>query len=247
MDGLAIARLTGASLYYVAFMVYGAIVSFLPEGREWHPLRGILYDNLVVTGLNALLYTYLADSGDARVIFLVYSFSCVYLAQSMLRILTLRAYLESYRNVSSNEQYVEERRDQLRTLSILIFITLIAGFVIVLLPGLTLRYVVFVLDFGPFFLSVLLLIMESYRFNRSRGTTAGSWAMLLVYGTLIFWFGYPLVQILGPDFTGTISALARDSSYLSLDVVTKHLFMLLSAIYTCLIIRQSKSRDFRVL
>lgn len=261
MEPLDIARFVGASFYFVEFVAYAVGTILAPEGRQWHPLRGILYDNLVVTGLNMLLYSYLASGGSPDYIFLVYAFSCVYLAISMLRVLTLRAYLSTIAVLGTGAvvsgpngvaggdalRYTEARRDQLNNLSILIFVTLITGFIIVLLPDLTVRYTLFVLDFVPFGLALVLLVTEANRFNRTQAGTSAAAApstltYILVYGTLLVWVGYPIVMLLGPEFTAVLSATGRDTGYISLDVVTKHLFMAASAAITLVTIREVGQR-----
>lgn len=227
MDVYAILRLVASVAFLIEFCAY-AILAYVRSAPRYHALNEVLYDNMIVTGLNAFLYAYLANSGELQYIWLVYPFSCVFLAISFYRVLTYDVVAYKHEDaVSDVERHPPYTYYQM---AISVFLTLISGYVINQLQDISFRIAVFVLAFIPFVFLVMFLFKAIDMVNRGQNV-AKTWIRVVIYITLVFWVGYPIVMLLGPLFTNAISVQEEGLGYLLLDIVTKHINMAILAAY----------------
>lgn len=233
MDTLEWLRAISGTLFFIEFVAY-SVTAFIFYERRYRAFSAVLFDNIVISGLNAMLTIYLLDGGDLKWAWLVYSFSCVYLAITFYRVLTHDASScqcqssMSYGDISTTER---DPPYSYYNMCIATFVTIVAGLVINLLTSQPLRWLVFVLDFAPFIFAIMFLFRAVAVVNQNQ-VVARPWARIAVYINLAFWDGYPFVMLLGPLFTNTISTRDEALGYVLLDFVTKHLSMALFAGYT---------------
>lgn len=223
MDTLMWLRAISGSLFFIEFVAY-SITAFIFYQPKYRVFSVILFDNIIISGLNALLSVYLSDGGDLQWAWLVYAFSCV-------RLIITFYYVLTYVDTCHDEFYDIERDppDVVQNMCIATFITIVAGLVINLVDSQALRWAIFVLDFVPFVLAIMFLFRAVYIANGPQ--KAPLWVRIAVYINLAFWFGYPIVMLLGPLFITTISTDDEALGYVLLDFVTKHLSMAIFAGY----------------
>lgn len=233
---IEVLRAIGAVLFLVEFVAF-AVIGYLKFEERYRALSEVLYDSLIVVGLNMLGYAYLGDGGDLQWTWLIYSLSCVYLAVSFYRLLTYNPVDELKRvknagrpNVAADRDFEAERSYEYMIMKACVFLTLIAGLPIHLVASDAWRWAIYFAAFVPFVFAAL------YHFRavtmRNQGDTVSKyWIRVVVYGTMLFWLGYPIVMLLGPLFLGMISGASVIVGYILLDVITKHLFTALSVYY----------------
>lgn len=226
MDALDWLRTISGALFFIEFIAY-SITAFIFYQRHYHAFSAVLFDNIVISGLNALLAVYLLDGGDLQWAWLTYSFSCVYLAITFYRVLTFHVSCSQYEDLSIIEG---DPPYAYYAMCIATFVTIVAGLVINLLASQVLRWVVFVLSFVPFAFAIMFLFRAVKIVTRGQEGVP-RWVRIAVYINLAFWSGYPVVMVLGPLFINTISAKQEALGYITLDFVTKHLSMALFAGY----------------
>lgn len=228
----------GAGLFFLEFLAY-AVIGYLKFEERYRALSEVLYDSLFVTGLNMYLYAYRADGGALQWVWLVYSFSCVKLAVSFYRLLTYHYHDECKRvkNAATKSVSIEQVRDieaersyEYMMMLFAVFLTLISGLVINLLASSMWRWIVFGVSFVPFLFAAL-YFFRAVNMRTGGETVAKYWIRVVVYVTMVFWLGYPIVMVMGPLFFGWISSAGEALGYILLDLVTKHLFMALSVYY----------------
>lgn len=240
MDTLDWFRVVSASFFFVEFVAY-SVTAFIFYQRYYHAFTSVLFHNIIISGLNMLLTVYLIDGGALYWAWLVYSFSCVYLNATSYRVLTYDVSGCQYHRLDTDGDLSVIERDPPYTYYIMCistFITIVSGFVINLIDSQALRWLVFFLDFVPFTFAIMFLFRSAQIINGERDVSR-RWARWSVYINLAFWFGYPIVMVLGPLFTGTISGRQEALGYVILDIVTKHTSMALNAGYMGVEVQES--------
>lgn len=230
MDTLDIARLVSGGFYFTEFVVYAVATLFIKTESIWTTWATVLHNNLLVTGINMLLNVYLVSGGVPEYVWIAYAVSGVYLMLTCYHVLALAGVLSGYMSLTPISSH-DGTTHAMKSLTVLTFVTIVTGFVIAVTTDPIVRWFLFVADFVPFVIVVLLLIFTVNDFNRSRSAGGSTTMKFATYATLAFWLGYPIAMILGPLFTGTISADQQSVGHLVLDIITKHVYAIVAAIY----------------
>lgn len=240
MSALDILRIISATGYGCGLIGY-SVALLVRSDPKYHAHSEVLVDNIIVCGLNLWNYIYLLDDGFLGNTWLTYSLSCVFLSISYYRVLTYDVFGYGGSGYGANKVTI---RNSDGTISLIerdppyvyygmivsVFLTLISGYVIHILPSYNYRVAVFVLAFIPFGLT-LFFLLRAVNLSTQGVTVARLWIRIVTWATFAFWSGYPIAMALGPLFAARILTKQVALGYVILDFVTKHTYMALSAIY----------------
>jgi hypothetical protein len=220
LNEIQIARYVSASAFLIEFVMFAYMASTW-RTPKYQALQNILLDNLLVAGLNMMLNLHQATATDPRYSYLVYSVSCVALIVSMYRTYTL----------DQTKAPVTDLPKSYYLMCLYTFLTIVAGFVIYELPLLPQRVAVYIGAFVPFVFALVSLRQAVSDTNGKGVSVVYPWMHYVTIFALAWWNAYPVAILLGPNFLNTISFVQESLGYLIADIVTKHLYMIVTVIY----------------
>lgn len=199
-----------ALVFGVSFLTYGSALLYYNE-RRWPRFTSLLADNVWVTGIMTLWYGYQYYDGNTDYRWIAYALTCPLLVRSLHTFATCPA--KGCLNGGA-----EAGRWALWGAMAATAVTMLSGFAITQVAGLTARWVLYAGAFLFFGVAIALLYRAIEYRPAALAAGRSYWALVLIGAA---WLAFPILFALGPVLGAVISFFDVVFGYAIADLVAK--------------------------